>query len=158
MLPGLSGEGNSMVSVARCLHADGFSLIAEIPFAVGETIHRFSGQDIRATPTYQSIQIGANRHAFDLDIMAHMNHSCDPSTIIDAENLSVVAARPIAAGDELTFFYPSTEWDMDKPFVCRCNAPKCLGYVAGAKYLAPEVLKRYFINPHILRMYSEIRC
>jgi hypothetical protein len=143
---------NEMVRVVRSLHTHGFSLIAGRAFALGETIHRLSGRDIRTTPTYQSIQIGPDSHAFDLDIAAYMNHACDPSTIVDVEALSVVAARPIASGDELTFFYPSTEWDMDKPFVCRCNGPECLGYVAGAKYLAPEVLKRYFINPHILMM------
>jgi hypothetical protein len=146
-----------MVSVARGLHTYGFSLMAEKPFAVGEVVYRFSGQDIRTTPTYDSIQIGVNRHTLDLGLLVYINHACDPSTIIDAANLSVLAAHSIAAGDELTYFYPSTEWDMDRPFVCRCGAPECLRFVAGAKYLAPDVLKRYFTNPHILRMDSERR-
>jgi hypothetical protein len=155
MLSGSRGERNRMVSVARGLNTEGFSLMAEKSFAMGEVIYRFSGQSIRTTPTYDSIQIGVNRHTLDLGLLVYINHACDPSTIINADNLSVVAARYIAVGDELTYFYPSTEWDMDRPFVCRCGAPECLRFVAGAKYLATDVLKRYFINPHILRMDSE---
>ena len=44
-----------------------------------------------------------------------------------------MAGRDIAAGEELTYFYPSTEWEMDRPFRCLCGAPDCVGVVSGAK-------------------------
>jgi hypothetical protein len=33
---------------------------------------------------------------------------------MDVDRMVVSATRDLAAGDELTFFYPSTEWDMGK--------------------------------------------
>ena len=156
MSPGCKAEAEGRVRVVRSRDAQGLCLVAGKPFAAGELIHRWSSRDVRPRPTYQSIQIGPDLHAFDLEVVAYMNHSCDPSTRIDVALFTVVAARPLAPGDELTFFYPSTEWSMDRPFACACGAPACLGYVAGARYLAPEVLDRYFINPHILRLHAEM--
>ncbi|KAB8242433.1 hypothetical protein BDV35DRAFT_366204 [Aspergillus flavus] len=45
--------------------------------------------------------------------------------------------RPLTVGDELTFFYPSTEWTMVQPFQCGCGAGlrRCLGRVAGASQI-----------------------
>ena len=63
----------------------------------------------------------------------------------------VFALRDIAAGEELTCFYPSTEWDMVRPFVCGCGAPQCVRFVAGARYLSADVLGRNFVNAHIRR-------
>jgi hypothetical protein len=68
-----------------------------------------------------------------------LNHFCIPNTLIDTENLSVIAARAISVGEELTFFYPSTEWEMARPFICLCKTPGCLGLVAGAKFLPLDV-------------------
>ena len=38
---------------------------------------------------------------------------------------------------------------MARPFVRRCGAPQCVGFVAGARHLSVDVLARYFVNPHI---------
>jgi len=63
------------------------------------------------------------------------------------------ALQDIAPGDELTFFYPSTEWSMSQPFECRCGTKLCLTYVEGASKLSSEQLERFgFINPHIWRL------
>jgi len=64
----------------------------------------------------------------------------------------VFALRDIGAGEELTCFYPSTEWDMVRPFVCRCGAPHCVRFVTGARYLSADVLGRHFVNAHIRRL------
>jgi hypothetical protein len=72
--------------------------------------------------------------------------------VIDTTTMRVVAARDLEAGEELTFFYPSTEWDMDRPFRCRCGAPECIGVVSGAKHLAPDTLQRFPLAPHIQRL------
>jgi hypothetical protein len=71
-----------------------------------------------------------------------------------AGELRVTESRDLKAGEDLSFFYPSTEWDMGKPFKCLCDAPKnvCLGEISGAKAVDREVLKKYQINPHILKM------
>lgn len=51
---------------------------------------------------------------------------------------------------QVTFFYPSTEWDMDEPFQCMCGTDKCLGRIAGAKQMPRPVLDQYKLNSHIL--------
>lgn len=70
--------------------------------------------------------------------------------------MEVVAERDIAEGDELNFFYPSTEWEMAQPFECWCGSSKCLKKVKGAKFMSKEDLKKHgFINDHILLMLDE---
>jgi hypothetical protein len=76
-------------------------------------------------PTYQTVQVDEQTHLLDF-VFAHMNHSCNPSTFIDCGNLTIFAERNIEPGEELTFFYPSTEWKMEKPFKCKCGASDCL--------------------------------
>jgi hypothetical protein len=130
----------------------GASVISKRNFAPGEVIYKFRNCRVTNIPTYQTIQIGENEHIVDLDIMAYLNHSCMPNTFIDTKDLSVIAARLIVPGEDLTIFYPSTEWEMAKPFICQCKEPDCLGLIAGAKYLLPEVLNRYHISLHISQM------
>jgi len=71
-----------------------------------------------------------------------------------AGELRVTESRDLKAGEDLSFFYPSTEWDMGKPFECLCDAPKdvCLGQISGAKGVDRGVLQKYQINPHIQQL------
>lgn len=57
--------------------------------------------------------------------------------------MNSIAVEDVRLGDELTFFYPSTEWKMVQPFACFCKSEDCLGRIDGAFSLDPEVLKRY---------------
>ena len=131
---------------------NGSRLITTDAHPAGQVIAGFAPSRRAAHPTYRSIQIGPDAHVEELGVLCYLNHSCRPSCVIDTTNLRVVAARAIEAGEELTFFYPSTEWDMDRPFRCRCGAPECIGLVAGAKHLAPRSLRRYNLAPHIRQL------
>lgn len=136
----------------RVEHGDahhGARLLLEAPCRTGGLIHRISDYTVTTRPTVHSVQIGPGVHMDGLGKIAFFNHSCDPNTVLDTEAMTIRAVRDLAAGEELTFFYPSTEWAMDQPFLCRCGAPQCVRVVAGAKYLAADVLGRYFVNRHI---------
>lgn len=88
-------------------------LVAERDFANDQVIARLEG----LTPgpkRYSSVQVSATEHVELNSDLVYMNHSCDPSTHMDVDRMVVVAIKDIKAGDELTFFYPSTEWDMGK--------------------------------------------
>lgn len=102
---------------------------------------------------YTSVQVSED---CDMELKSNLvfcNHSCDPSVVFDTSKLEVrVGDRPLKRGQDLTFFYPSTEWDMTQPFQCNCGASKCLGIVQGARYLDDSVLKRYWLNSHIERL------
>ncbi len=127
----------------------GARLVTTNAYAAGQLIQPIRQYRLTEMPTYQSIQIGADRHIEELDVIAYLNHSCQPNVIVDTTKFTISAVRAIAAGEELTFFYPSTEWAMARPFICQCGARHCLSLVAGAKYLAVERLAHYFINQHI---------
>jgi hypothetical protein len=135
--------------------AYGARLITNEPFRRGQVIYHISGHRVTEAPTYQTIQVGRSTHIEELGVIAYLNHSCQPNTLIAVARLDVLAARDITAGEELNFFYPSTEWEMDRPFICLCGAPQCVRLVAGAKYLSIDTLSRYFINPHIREMIFE---
>jgi hypothetical protein len=98
--------------------------------------------------SYRTIQIDIGKH-LDGALIRFINHSCRPTSIVNVRIQGVLAALDLKAGDEVTFFYPSTEWKMARPFNCLCNAPECIGFVGGARYLSVEVLSRYLINSHI---------
>ncbi len=130
----------------------GAKLINETPYVKGDLIYRIEGYQIATQPTYQTIQIKRYKHIIDFGCLAYLNHSCQPNVIVDTTHLGCYATRDIAIGEELAYFYPSTEWDMAQPFVCLCDAPECIRLVVGAKYLPLDVLSRYFINEHIREM------
>jgi hypothetical protein len=67
-----------------------------------------------------------------------MNHSCDPNIYIDTKNMVLTTIKEISQGDELTFFYPSTEFSMSNPFLCSCGYEKCLGHISGALGIRAE--------------------
>ncbi len=144
-----------MLHIVRGGSAYGARLITDQPFRRGEVIYHISGYRVTEGATYQTIQVGRAQHIEELGVIAYLNHSCQPNTVIDVARLDVLAARDIAAGEELNFFYPSTEWEMDRPFICLCGAPQCVRLVAGAKYLSVDTLSRYFINPHVREMIFE---
>ncbi|CAI7658069.1 unnamed protein product [Penicillium viridicatum] len=102
--------------------------------------------------TYTSVANGKNcRIELNSDLV-YCNHSCRPSLIFDMSRFEVRVAddRPLAIGDELTFFYPSTEWEMVQPFQCNCGAQgKCRGLISGAANLETSILSQYWLNQHI---------
>lgn len=71
--------------------------------------------------------------------------------------LRVVEERALKVGDDLTFFYPSSEWDMAQTFDCSCGVSECVGLVKGAKDMEPDVLRRYWLNSYIAEMLIDER-
>jgi hypothetical protein len=141
-----------MLNIVEGGSAYGARLITDQPYKQGDIVYHITGHRVTEQVTYQTIQVGPHTHIEELGVLAYLNHSCQPNTVVNVSDLTVVAVRDIAAGDELNFFYPSTEWEMDRPFVCLCGAPQCVRLVAGAKYLSVDTLSRYFINAHIREM------
>ena len=69
--------------------------------------------------------------------------------------MRVSAERDLKEGDELTFFYPSTEWHMAQPFECLCGNKECRGRITGAKDMDKEVLGEYWLNGHVEELLEE---
>ena len=130
----------------------GARLVANRSFQCGDLILPLMGKP--AAPSYRTIQVGASTH-IEGPLLAYMNHSCRPSAIVLTRDLAVRARKALECGEEVTFFYPSTEWKMVRPFHCLCGAPDCIKYVAGAEKLRVDLLARYHLNPHVRKPAAE---
>ena len=131
------------------------SLTTTQPFHRGEIICPIPTESLYDKPNQFTVQIGIDQHV-EVKELASMNHSCNPSTMLDTTRMLVFAARDLAPGDELTFFYPSTEWEMSSPFICLCGAPNCIHVVAGARFLPLSTLETHFLNHHIREMMIQL--
>ncbi|CDU22181.1 uncharacterized protein SPSC_00811 [Sporisorium scitamineum] len=135
-------------------------LISLQDFSKGDLISAFAPHaDFAATKSYSTVQTGPSTHIELNSDLLYCNHSCDPNVafvIGDAQDKSSWKARAdtnIKKGDILTFFYPSTEWQMSQPFDCACGSSNhCLGKIDGAHSIKPEILAKYTINQHILEL------
>lgn len=131
------------------------SLIARQDFKRGEAIYQIPAEKISDKPNRFTVQMDRSLHT-EVGKLSALNHSCDPNTILDMENMVVVACRDIKAGDELSFFYPSTEWEMAAPFICLCGSPSCIHVVAGARFLPLSTLEHHYLNRHIREMMVDL--
>ena len=123
-------------------------------FEPGDIISVFYGGEISDHPTYLTVQIGVGKHiTLKPECLQYINHSCAPNAFFDTSTYQLVCLRPIKAGEEFTFFYPSTEWDMAQPFDCYCGSSECIGQIRGASYLSSDLISRYrltdFINQQL---------
>ncbi|MEV6238314.1 SET domain-containing protein-lysine N-methyltransferase [Lentzea sp. NPDC051838] len=69
-----------------------------------------------------------------------MNHSCDPTVFVRQH--AVMALKPVDIGQDITFNYNTTEFDMAEPFACRCGSGRCTGRVQGFRHLPGEERRR----------------
>ena len=119
-------------------------------FKEDEVICKFVAAAILKKPTYLTIQTGIDEHIhLKPDFLKFTNHSCDPNVFFDTHQMQLIAVKNIEPGDEFTFFYPSTEWDMAQPFMCLCGTKKCLKSISGAAHMSADVLKRYTLTQFI---------
>ncbi|CAI5469765.1 unnamed protein product [Closterium sp. Yama58-4] len=124
-------------------------LVALVPFQKGQLIAKIEGVSWDVPCSYSTVQYGAQRHLELNSDLVYMNHSCDPNVAVSVGAMEVRALQAIPVGAELTFFYPSSEWEMQQPFTCWCGSDKCVRVVAGAKFLTVDKLSQYFVNAHI---------
>lgn len=134
----------------------GYAYRTKGKFSEGATIidlHRYTLT--AAVPTKYSIQVGVDKH-IDGAGTRYLNHSCDPNVFVDAQRLLVTTLRPLSRNEDLVFFYPANEWLMSVPFRCTCRSSQCIGTVAGASATPLEILWRYRLNRHILKLIGTI--
>ncbi|KAL5409964.1 hypothetical protein PMIN06_004934 [Paraphaeosphaeria minitans] len=132
--------------------------VSLVDLPAGATFARISNPT-PAKCAFTSVQASRDLHV-DLNCdLVYTNHSCQPTLVFDMQRWEVRVnpdlKEGLKAGDELTFFYPSTEYDMSQPFDCRCKEKECRGTISGAKDMPPEVLRQYWLNPHIEELLQE---
>lgn len=132
------------------------ALFALRQYQPGEAIASFAAGTISAEPTYLTVQVAEGKHiTLQPEFLQYINHSCEPNVFFNTTTMELVALRPLIAEEELTFFYPSTEWKMDQPFQCYCGHNSCLGEIKGAAFLPKEALSRYRFTDFIQQQLAE---
>lgn len=150
----------------------GGGMFARKPIQAGEIVAIIGGtvmtggefqNYITTTTRYNASQIGENLHLVDLiqtpdTIDGSINHSCD-SNLWMQDEVTIVARRTIASGEELTLDYALTtiepDWQLNLP--CQCGTTVCRHTIRGTDWQLPDVQRRYqghfapFINERILK-------
>jgi uncharacterized protein len=113
--------------------------------------HIVSGQTLRdqISPTLGpvEIQIGDDHYIAPVSSderegsMLYSNHSCDANVGLRGE-ITFVAMRDIAAGEELTHDWCTTD-DDSYMVKCNCGAPNCRGTLTGKDWQKPALQQRY---------------
>lgn len=88
------------------------SATSKISLPAGALFTRIRTATHAPRQTYSSVQVGRDAHVeLNSDIL-FINHSCAPCLEFDMATFEVrvVKERALREGDELFFFYPSTEW------------------------------------------------
>ena len=128
------------------------SLYSRKEFKAHSVVAEFYWTKIHSKPSYLTVQISEKEHIELVPAYLEcINHSCDPNSFFDTTSKQLVSLKDIAVGEEITFFYPSAEWDMDQIFQCDCRCANCLGVIKGAKYLDERSLKNYRFTDFIKR-------
>lgn len=126
------------------------SLVTLKAFAPGDVFHKFSAGAILHDPTYLTVQTGTREHiTLNPDFLQYINHSCKPNVFFDTTNMQIVVLRPLDPEEEITFFYPSTEWDMTQGFNCYCGEDCCISEIKGAAWLTEAQTKQYRFTDYI---------
>jgi SET domain-containing protein len=122
-------------------------------FKTRDVISKFSAATVSIIPTYLTVQTGFQEHiTLQPTFLQYINHSCNPNVFFDTTQYELVALKDIKVGDELTFFYPSSEWDMTQSFECNCGSKNCLHNIKGAAHISKEILANYKLTDFILSM------
>lgn len=125
-------------------------LTATKAILAGEIISKFHAGITQSYATYLTVQTGVDKHiTLNPEFLQYINHSCAPNVFFDTDAMELVCLRNIQPGEELTFFYPSTEWEMSQSFLCNCGNKDCLQLINGASHLSAETLSKYRLTDFI---------
>ncbi len=161
----------------RPSHIQGGGMFARAAFQPGEIVSIMGGTlfteaefqaYVVSVERFNATQIGEGLHLVDLvqapdQIAGSINHACDANLWL-ADEVTIIARRAIAAGEELTLDYALTTiepgWVLDQP--CQCGAAVCRHTITGNDWRLPDVQQRYrdhfapFINARIRQAQTDI--
>lgn len=127
------------------------SLLSNQQFNAGDCISPFYARETLKEPTYLTLQLNDHEHILlGPTFLQYINHSCDPNSFFDTTEMKLIALKEILPNEEINFFYPSTEWEMDQVFLCKCGTPHCLKKIEGAFRLTKKQQDSYKLNNFII--------
>lgn len=128
----------------------GRGVIANEPLQKGEVVCELFFDSIRpreiavnAVQKWEDDFLSNNLKTID----DYFNHSCEPTTRINWSRYTFDALRDIREGEEITWNYLSTEYDLlldGADFDCRCKSQNCVGRIKGFRYLNHQQKQELF--------------
>lgn len=81
-----------------------------------------------------------------------INHSCEPNAGLLGQ-ISLVAMRDIAPGEEITYDYATSDGSSYDEFSCGCGSELCRGRVSGDDWMRADLWNRYkgHYSPYLAR-------
>ena len=142
----------------------GLGIVARKRIRRGQRVLKFFGELVSkegVTNPNAALQLDGNLFLeSDGSIDENLNHSCNPNCYIDFRQLALVALKEIQKGEELTFDYNTSEYDLIDQgcfFTCLCGSLNCIGEVKGFRYLPVDHKKKIqpFLSPFLKRKWRE---
>lgn len=156
-------------SVARATAKGGHAVIAREPIPAGELIGVWSGRIVSweelpfLSPTLKTYTVQVEEGLYLTSIDAgeppdYVNHCCDPNAGLSGQ-ISLVAMRNIASGEEITFDYAMADGSCYDEFFCSCGSKNCRGWITGNDWRDPDLWARYegFLSPYLQRRIDRLR-
>lgn len=143
--PGLApGQTDLLAFGPSAIH--GLGGFAKTPIGRGTRLAEYVGERISKSESLRRCQ-ESNEYIFTLneeqDLDGNVawnparliNHSCAPNCEAELhdDRIWIVAARDIAAGEEITFNYGYDLADYED-YPCRCGSPNCVGYIVAEEF------------------------
>ena len=141
----------------------GHGSVASAPIAAGEVVAAFGGRcvtrdEFELLPAGQQVRsVQIDEHLFlagapEPEPADFINHSCEPNCELSG-HVVLVARRDIAAGEELSYDYATTDGSDYDEFECACGTPSCRGKISGHDWMLPELQLRYrgSFSPYLAR-------
>jgi uncharacterized protein len=134
----------------------GKKVYATVPLIRDTLVVRFTGRRINFDEALRlgekesfALQVGADDYVYLDEPARFFNHSCDPNCGVRPD-LTLVALRAIAPGEELTYDYSTTmlerKWTMD----CKCRTDLCRGVVMDFD-LIPEERREFYLRNEVVQ-------
>ena len=148
-------------AVVRPAGDKGVGVVATDAIEAGELVAAFGGTivttaEMRALPDWQrhlTMQIDDDLFVTSAepdDPPDAINHACDPNCGFRGE-MTLVAMRAIAPGEEVTFDSAMCDSTAFDEFVCACGSVRCRGEVRADAWSDPQLQLRYngYFSPYL---------
>ena len=140
----INGHTEPNPNIEMKLYNGDKGLYARRDIVTGSVIFDLKGRISRRRNKY-SVQLSRDKH-LDFPLIRkpndhldyawqYVNHSCEPNGCVNAAEYSFCALRNIRKGEEITFNYLATEYELAAPFLCKCRSAKCFGFIQGYKFI-----------------------
>lgn len=93
----------------------------------------------------------------DDDPSDYFNHSCDPNSGLLGQ-ITLVAMRPVAAGEEICFDYAMSDSNPYDEFDCGCGTQHCRGRITAEDWKRKDLQERYrgYFSPYLQRRIDKL--